>query len=356
MTTFTDRPISRLDMLYGRRHRMAVFDLDRLAREGKFTVVVGPRRAGKTSVVKTFLKHFKHDYLYFDLTPYIGRRSLSFRMLAPSEVGFDTSRLSTEAQINLAALNLASRVKMHGDFFLSNFVSLLREIDSKFDRFVLVFDEAQVLTLVKGLNVGYLLRLIHNNYENISVVLTGSMPGLLNRLLGGRRAYKVARYVERIALSRWDEREASGFLKEGFWERGIRFTSGEILEAVNELSGVPGFLSYYGMMRLRGYAHREALVEARRHAASLWRADLDAFERIYNSPLYVEVLRILARREGGASWSEIKREMALSGHPVENPTLYRLLTNLTGAGLIEKTGTHYVLVDKPLREAVLGRR
>ena len=128
--------------------------------------MLGPRRVGKTSVVKTFLKLYARPYLYFDLSPFMGRSAVSFKALAPAEVGFIEEALSVEARLNLALISFKVRkVKVLGEVFQAGFVSLLRELN---ERFLLVFDEAEVLGFVKGVSPRGLLQLIHDNYRNIT--------------------------------------------------------------------------------------------------------------------------------------------------------------------------------------------
>ncbi len=54
MVVFSDRPIVRLEELYGRGHRDAVRKLHDAVEYGYFVAVLGARRIGKTSVVKNF--------------------------------------------------------------------------------------------------------------------------------------------------------------------------------------------------------------------------------------------------------------------------------------------------------------
>ena len=100
----------------------------------------------------------------------MGLRAVSLRSLVPAEIGFDESSLSSEAQLS--------------------------------GRFVLVFDEARVLPFIKGINYRGLLQQIHSNYHNVSVVLTGSMPGLLEKIISPANASMpgFARYIEEIKV------------------------------------------------------------------------------------------------------------------------------------------------------------
>ena len=357
MVVFSDRPITRLEDLYGEGHRRAVEGLRRAVEKGFFVAVLGARRVGKTSVIKTFLNHYRYKYLYFDLSPYMGLRSVSFRSLVPAEIGFEENTLSSEAQLSLAVISLrVRRVRITGDVFQANLLSLLRELNNRFRKLVLVFDEAQVLAFIRGVNYRGLLQFIHNNYRNIVVVLSGSMPGLLEKVVSptGVQEPGFARYIEEIRVPRWSREETIQFLKEGLRDRGIDYREEELHEAYEELSGTPGFISYYGLLRLRGLSHEDALDKTVGYAVSQWRNDIQAFLNIYNSPLYINILAILARTATGATWTELMNELGKQlGKKVGKSTLYRILTNLAKSGMIEKRRDKYLIPDRSLRKAVL---
>jgi hypothetical protein len=360
MRAFYDRPIDDLSKLYGACHRDAVEKLKKVADRGMFAAVLGARRVGKTSVVKTFLKHYNYKYLYFDLSPYIGQSAVSLQALVPTEIGFNEKELKKEAQINISVISLRIRdVKATSSAFQSNLISLLRELNKKYDKFIIVFDEAQVLAFLKGINIRGLIQLIHNNYSRISVVLTGSMPGLLEKVISPARAAEpsFARYFERIYIPRWRKEETIDFLKKGLLESGISFNEIELEEAYEELSGIPGFVSHYGLLRTEGSSHERALNSTIGYAISLWKRDVSSFIRIYNSPLYVEVLKILAKTTTGASWMEIRGELeARRGTTLSKSLVSRILKNLLGAGMIERSNNKYLVADRALKRAVLKLR
>ena len=346
--------MTRLEELHGRGHREALEKLHAAVEEARFAAVTGARRVGKTSVVKTLLNTYHYPYIYFDLSPYMGRRAVSLRALVPAEIGFREERLSAEAQLGLHILTVQlRRRRVASDVFQDSLLTLLRELGKTYERFVLVFDEAQVLLFVKGISARGLLQFIHNNYPGIVVILTGSMPGLLDRLIRPPASEPgFARYIEEIRVPRWAPRETVEYLEAGLREAGIDAPRNELEETHWELGGVPGFIAYYGLLRLSGKPHHQALAEAAEHAAAQWQADLEAFLRIYNSPLYVEVLAALSAAPTGLTWSEVRRAVAaLTSREPAKSALHRVLSNLESAGMVEKTGDRYRVVDASLRRA-----
>ncbi len=237
---------------------------------------------------------------------------MSFQALTPTEIGFNEKELSSEAQLNISIVSLRIKeINITTNVFQSNLISLLRDLNSKYKKFIIVFDEAQVLAFLKGINIRGLIQLIHNNYSNISVVLTGSMPGLLEKVVSPTRSVEpgFARSFEKIYIPRWTREETVNFLKNGLLESDVRANEIELEEVYEELSGSPGFVVYYGLLRTSNKSHKMALDSTIRYAISLWKKDINSFIGIYNSPLYIEVLKILAGTITGTSWSETKGEL-----------------------------------------------
>jgi len=349
---FSERPVSDIRKLHGKGHRRAVQELKRNVEAGKFTAILGPRRVGKTSVLRTFLNHYGYPHLYYDLSPYIGLTGVSYHALTPALIGFETGKLSGEAQLSLGILKLNFKVE-RGVEFENAMINLLREVNERYERFLLIFDEAQVLAFVRGVNMMGLLQMIHNTLDNVVVIMTGSMPGLLENMLSPSSSKPMfARYVEKIRINRWSLEKGTEYLKRGFDEANVEYLPDELEEAVEELSPVPGFLTLYGIHRIKGKKHGAALEEAIDEAVSLWERDLEAFLNIYNSKTYVRVLWLLSQSRLGFSWSELKRELSRF-ETVSNPKLARVLKNLLGAGMIEKRDGKYYIAERPLARAVL---
>lgn len=351
---FSDRPISDIEKLYGKEHKEAVRELNKLIEKGRFVSLLGPRRVGKTSVLRTFLNTYNYPYLYYDLSPYIGKTGVSYTSLTPALIKFDDIKFDAELQINLAIIKLTIK-NIQSRQYENALLNVLREINSKFKKFLIIFDEAQVLVFIRGINMLGFLQTIHNTMDHISVIMTGSMPGLLEKILSpSSKRPMYARYVEKIELKRWSKEDAINYLKIGLEEAGIKYSDYELEEAINELSTIPGFLSSYGLKRLRT-THKEALKDALEDAISLWTSDLEAFINIYKSPTYINILSILAQTSLGFTWSEIMREINRI-EEVKNPKLYRILKNLVSAGMIEKINDKYMIAEKPLKEAIIRRK
>ncbi|MGB9895065.1 MAG: hypothetical protein ACPLN2_04095 [Thermoproteota archaeon] len=68
---------------------------------------------------------------------------MSFQALTPTEIGFNEKELSSEAQLNISIVSLRIKeINITSNVFQSNLISLLRDLNSKYKKFIIVFDEA----------------------------------------------------------------------------------------------------------------------------------------------------------------------------------------------------------------------
>ncbi|WP_373419379.1 AAA family ATPase [Thermococcus barophilus] len=350
---FSTRPVRKEEELFGRKHREAVGRIYNAIQDGDFVAVLGPRRVGKTSVINVFLNKYGSEfyYLYYDLAFGMGREAISYLELTPVRTNIPTKVLDYSASLNFGILRMDIRPRGIVEF-QNAFIGLLRFLNRTGKQTVIVFDEAQVLPRFTPLNMLGILQTISDSFENVTVILSGSMPGLLERVINpsGERPF-FARYVERVNITRWSTEEGLEYLKLGLPSVELE----ELKEAVIELSGVPGFLAYYGKLRTRGLFHSEALEETVKYAIRLWTLDLQNFLRIYRSPGYIVALQRVAKGPStGVTTEEIIAEVkattGLSGVRIKN-----MLRNLVDAGLLVKPRRGlYVIPERPLRKAVLS--
>lgn len=350
---FEVRPVTSERNLYGREHREALGRLKENVEEKTFTAILGPRRVGKTSIIRVFLNRYPYRYIYYDFSPFMGRQGISYTELTPAMMNIETEKLSYRAQLSLGLIRLDVRPES-GVQFQNALINLLRELNGKYDDLLLVIDEAQVMPLTRGINMLGLLQLISNTMDNTTVIMTGSMPGLLERILSPSASKPMfARYVDRISIPRWTSDESIGYLKKGLREAKVPHTRAELEEAVEELSNVPGFLAYYGKMRTRGMGHEEALREASNYAVGIWEQDLEAFLNIYSTRAYVTALWVLAQSRFGLTRKEIAGEV-LRMENISDRSLSRILKNLVSSGMVEHSRKRgkYRIAEIPLAKAV----
>lgn len=233
--------------------------------------------------------------------------------------------------------------------FQNAFLNLLRYLNSQRKKTIVIFDEAQVLPRFAPLNMLGMLQTISDGFENVTVVLSSSMPGLLEKIINptGDRPF-FARYVERINIPRWNIEESVEYLRKGLTDSSEE----ELKEAAKELSNVPGFLAYYGKLRTKGRTHEEALSMTINYAVKLWKEDLRNFIRIYKSPAYIIALRTTAKGPSyGVTTEEVVTEIT-STLKISERRVKEVLKNLVDGGFLvrPKRGV-YQIPERSLRKA-----
>lgn len=142
---------------------------------------------------------------------------------------------------------------------------------------------------------------LNDNYENITLILTGSEIQILEEFLGFNDKYSplYKREHEIVHLDRFSRGESMQYLKEGFAELGMRIPDEEIEDAVEVLDGIVGWLREYGWLRYRGRTHSVAIDEVFQKAKSDIIDELSKY-----SPRYLTIT--MAISEGYHTWSSIK--------------------------------------------------
>lgn len=364
---FSTRPVIEEECLWGEGHRSVVEGLLQAILRGNTSVLLGPRRVGKTSVVgvaaEKFARKRGHHYIYFNFSRFIGAKAISISDIEPKRTSLGLITMSKSYSLSLRGISVEVR-KTSIEEFASDFSTLLRVLSQNATRGLLVFDEAQVLARLKNLDFRGLLQEITDSYPNISIVFTGSMPGMLMEYLNPEASRpNFMRSAEVFTLPRWTVQEGMEFLKNGFEAYGFKVMDElELERAVKELGGVPGFVSYYGLTAVNlvrsGVSLEEALPkaleESRGFALDEWKRDLEAFLNVYSSPIYIGILKVLARAYPSAlRGAEVYKELDKMGAaPKRIQHIYKYLDTLEKAGFIRSERKSF-WVEDPLLRAVL---
>jgi AAA+ ATPase superfamily predicted ATPase len=337
---FDDRP---------KEERKALFDREKEIEELKkslrhpIIVLTGIRRIGKTSVLKVFLKEIKRESLLLDaraLPPNYGRREF-FNLLASSlrpslpRLG---EILKSVRGIKLAGLEIEFEWRKGG----TSLVELFDKLNER--NLIIAIDEAQRLRGPFSEEVRNAIAHAYDYGRNLNFILTGSEVGLLYDFLGTEDPSSplYGRYIHEVRLERFDQRESLEFLEKGFEEVGVRVPREVLDQAVRELDGIPGWLTFFGSSYLAGKRDLDAI---KRAAIQL------ALEELKNlvkerSPRFPTVLKGIA--EGRRSWTEIKRFVEeREGRTVSSSVLQNVLEALEKMSLVKD----YAFLDPIYEEA-----
>ncbi|ADY01002.1 ATPase [Vulcanisaeta moutnovskia 768-28] len=130
-------------------------------------------------------------------------------------------------------------------------VDLLNALSKNLYQIVIAIDETQILRMLKGfgkVDLTQILTYTYDNLSNVKVILTGSEVGLLHGFLGleNPKSPLYGRFIEELTITPFNRDASVQFLITGFRQYGIEVTMSEILDAVDKLDGIVGWLTYYG--------------------------------------------------------------------------------------------------------------
>ncbi|MEM0054355.1 MAG: ATP-binding protein [Nitrososphaeria archaeon] len=314
---------------------------------GKFIVVSGLRRYGKTSLILTALNSLGLDYIFVDcrlLPP--GMFSLNdFIFLLEDELNrrsWAKRLLKNVDGVELSGLRLRFRRRDR---------TLLLNVIEKLEHKILVIDEAQELRRT-NYRFDSLLAYIYDHID-LKVVISGSQVGLLYKFLRVKEpeAPLYGRPYLEVKLKRLNVQKSREFLERGFEQKGLNVSSTLIDEAVNRFDGIIGWLTYFGYSYARSRRSVEEVVEK---ASKMSVNELKHAIEVYGlgKKRYIETLKIVASSDS-LRWSEIKRALEARMGKIPNNTLSNILENLVNQGFLEKANEGYSIADPILKIGIL---
>jgi len=320
---FDLHPKENIKDLFGRDDEYK--ELERLVKT-EWVAVLGRRMVGKSSLVKTFIK--EHDGIYVNLS---GAREFRDLILSiASQLGYSLKELSLDLK-----------------FLELRWSRIAEDIFSRLENKIIALDEVQYVSSIHFLR---LLKRIWDAYPNIRIIFTGSMIGLINKLLNPSPSSPLyGRKPAVIYLQPFIREKSKEFLIRGFNELNMNVSMEEIENVVERLNGYPGWLAYYGNFRcVRKLDAETSLRSVIDEGAKIFEEELENFLKGKKRENYIKALRVISI---GARWSEIKDELI-----VNNKVLRDILMNLKNAMLIAEDDGYYYIPDPILRLAIRNIR
>ncbi len=340
--------------MYGRENELA--ELTRLIDAGRWTILLGPRMVGKTSLAKAALAQTRRPTIYVNLW---GVRSAA-GLLDALRVGLSANRtlvrrlrdgLSRIQGVTLAGTGV---VLAPQPWPLRTFHEMLNLVGRMGENAVIVLDEVQELAAASG-PLHRLFANLFNTYPKITLVLTGSYFGLVRSLLEtNSNSPLYGRPPARIELEPFDRQVSVGFLETGFHKYGVRVDRKRLSEVIDRsLDGIPGWLTLFGnaVTELRmpvELAEKYVVTEAKK----VVRTELEHFLEHRDVTVYWAALRALTRP---AAWGDVREAVseARGSTPNEN-SLRKILRGLRDAGIVRESDHKYGIRDPMVRAFVEG--
>ena len=347
---FEIQPKSNKDDLFGVDYAFKTLSEALTDDYTRLIVIKGLRRVGKTSLMNAALKKTQPNALSIDVreSPYSDRQKFFSFLVDKIKQTIGKPIISQILQkisgIGASYKDFSAQLFFskheHFQFFLEN---LNKQLSKKNQKFILAFDEAQLL---KEIKFDYILASIFDNYRQIKIILTGSEVGLLDKFIG-KTDYDAPLYGRAylgIELKRMREEETGKFLETGFNQINKKISFKEIKEVVEHLDGIIGWITHYGWLRYKGMSHEISIAKVKEEGTELVKRELRQFlERRKAKAKYLQLLEFLAK--GDNSWRIIKYNFSKIGITLTDNQLNMYLKELLDYGFIEKSEEKYFLSD-----------
>jgi uncharacterized protein len=352
MPLFDLAPKDSARALYGRDAELAT--AVRLIREGRWTVLLGSRMVGKTSLAKAAVRGSGRPSVYVNLWGARGTAGLldAFRngLNASRPLLRRVARALARVEglsIGPAGISLSPATKP-----LRTVWDLVNVIGTELDRSVIILDEVQELAAISG----PLLRALANvfsSHPGVGFVFTGSQFGILRTLLEPPEDSPLfGRPPAEIRLQPFSRETSLGFLQRGFREYGRPFSSEQLQATVDRsLDGIPGWLTLFGNnVAVRRMSAEEAERATTREGKRVAASELAHFFSGRPPELYWAALRCLTSE---ASWSEVRTTLRSRRGPALNDnTVATVLRSLRSANLVVEEAHRYRIDDPMVRTFV----
>ncbi len=326
---FDERPKEKREELFDRERELEEI---KKAVKRPLVVLTGIRRIGKTSVLKVALKEIDRPSVIIDargLGPNYGRRefySLLANALKPSLPRLE-GLLKSVRGIKILGLEIEIGWKGRESLSLVELFDRLNE-----GKMIIAVDEAQKLRGPFSIEIKNAMAHAYDYDRDLTFILTGSEVGLLHEFLGveDESSPLYGRFIQEVVLERFTEEQSMDFLRRGFEEAGIRIEGGILEQAVKELDGIPGWLTFFGNSCLVGKPDLKSIKEK-----AIGLALRELRNLLAGRPKrYEYALKAIAK--GRRSWSEVKGYLEeKEGYTISSSVMHNILENLEKMSLVK---------------------
>lgn len=314
------------------------------------TLVLGLRRTGKSSLIRVALKETNYPYIYVDLRKFEERPYISYKdfvLELQKEINKIVKRFPsiTDVLKKIKGVKIAeAEVIFNWGKERISFSSLLDALEEGIgdnEKIVIILDEIQELSKLRGVNLLPAFAYAYDNLKNVKFIFSGSEMGLLYDFLKVEDADSplFGRAFNTVELKPFSKEEATEFLRRGFSELGIEFN--EFEHVYNKIGGIPGWLTYFGFVYSQRKALEESVNETLNYAKKLIAKEFENFlkGREIARNRYLVIMREISKC---ASWSTIKHALEVNeGNVISDSEVYNYLNHLVKHSWITKKDEKY---------------
>ncbi len=351
-------PKERREELYDRDDEIHL--LKEYSRKYPFSILLGIRRIGKSSILKVVVNESKPAIyidarkLHFESGGWITSQSL----MRDIEKGLN----AMDGEVKRALKNFMKSIRgvsfMGLNIRLGKDATLSDILDSlnQYGNVLIAIDEAQYFRFYGRRGGKELLSLIsyaYDNLRNIRFIFAGSEIGLLHDFLGieSYESPLYGRVYGEITISPFQRSVARDFLIRGFNEMNMKIREEELEKALDYLDGIPGWLVEFGYNYSITRNFETSLAKVFSKAEKFIAGEIKEMEK--RSRRYTLILKAIAM--GFNRWERIREFLEARDRAIPNSRLADLLKTLEKMSWIRRENERYRIID-PVVERVIKER
>ncbi len=355
---FDPRPKEKRSELYDRTEEIE--KIVEYSRKYPFTILLGIRRVGKSSVLKVVMNEMQAAI-------YIDARRMHFE--SGGWITYESFVRNIEKEINALDSKIKRTLrdvleKVEGVSFAGLNIKFRKDVNvsdvfdslNEFGPTVIAVDEAQYFRFYGRQGGKEFLSLIayaYDNLKNISFIFAGSEIGLLHDFLGADNYNSplYGRVYGEVIITPFRREVARNFLEAGFREANIEVSEEEIEKAIDYLDGIPGWLVEFGYNYTITREFASTISKVMQKAQEFIAGELRELQKRSNR--YSLILKAIAM--GFNRWEKIREFIEYKDRNIPNSRLATLLKTLEKMSWIKEDNKIYTIVD-PVVEKIIKEK
>jgi len=327
-------------------------------------IISGPRRYGKTSLIKKILKEIKRPAIYLDLQMCTGMNDMAATLLKKVYQHYPLQKLKSQLQsfritptVTINPLTGAAEVSFSGmsDSFtpLEDVLNLIDSLGKKDKRIILVLDEFQEIYRIDK-SLERTLRSVMQQHQNLNYIFLGSKESMIRDIFEKKKS-PFYHFGSLMQLEKIPEKDFMSFLMKNLY--GISKDPEKLSQSILEISNChPHYTQQlaFTVWEILKDSPKTINPVALSIEENIRNHDND-FERLWNTMNSID-RKILIGLSQNNSLPPLSTEFVIMNNTGSTSTTFSGLQRLSTEGIILKEKRNYIIDDPFFKGWIIKRR